>query len=406
MGLFDFAKKKKAADKKLNHFYGLGWTTPLFSQFGTDIYASDVVLQAVACIVKEMKKLDPLHIIRGRDNYRAAEYDDIHRALHNPNELMTTADLIEKITWLLYANCNVFVFPQWENDTLAALFPLNPTTVEFLQDAAGKMFVNFIFPNGLETTIRYSDVIHIRKDYSMSEFMGGNAMGQPDNSALLKSLDLNHKLLQGVSKALEAGFAVNGIIKYNTVIDQGKAEKEMEKLQEYLNNNKSGFMPLDMKADFVQFQRSLQLVDETTLRFIDEKILRHFGVPLCILKGDYTKTQYEAFFQSTIEPLIVAYNQAFTKALFSTRMIEGYGHEIMFTHNMLDFMTMSEKATFVNIAMNTGAITVDEIRSVMGLIPYGDELGRTPIMSKNYGNAWEVKNLETVKNMASDKLSQ
>lgn len=36
--------------------------TPIFSQFGTNIYASDVVQQAVSCVVTEMKKLNPTHI--------------------------------------------------------------------------------------------------------------------------------------------------------------------------------------------------------------------------------------------------------------------------------------------------------------------------------------------------------
>ncbi len=31
--------------------------TPIFSQFGNDIYASDVVQQAIVCIVDEMKKI-------------------------------------------------------------------------------------------------------------------------------------------------------------------------------------------------------------------------------------------------------------------------------------------------------------------------------------------------------------
>ena len=35
---------------------------PLFTQYGTDVYASDVVQQAIKCIVDELKKLNPLHI--------------------------------------------------------------------------------------------------------------------------------------------------------------------------------------------------------------------------------------------------------------------------------------------------------------------------------------------------------
>ena len=75
-------------------------------------------------------------------------------------------------------------------------------------------------------------------------------------------------------------------------------------------------MPLDLKSEFTPLERSTQLVDEATLKFIDEKILRNWGVPLSILTGDYTKEQYAAFYQKTLEPLIISISQAFTKKLF------------------------------------------------------------------------------------------
>ena len=74
----------------------LNGSIPVFAQFGTNIYASDVVQQAVNCIVLEMKKLNPQHI-------REIEHDitpvvsEIQRVLQNPNELMTTSEFIEKI---------------------------------------------------------------------------------------------------------------------------------------------------------------------------------------------------------------------------------------------------------------------------------------------------------------------
>ena len=72
--------------------------------------------------------------------------------------------------------------------------------------------------------LAYSDVIHIRYRYSINELMGGNELGQPDNKALLKTLELNNTLLQGVAKALKSSFAINGVIKYNTLMDDGKME--------------------------------------------------------------------------------------------------------------------------------------------------------------------------------------
>lgn len=396
MGLFSWiGKNKKEDNKNLGRVKGLDWWSPLYSQFGSDIYASDVVQQAINCIVREMKKLSPQHVQTKGENYMLAVNDDVQAVLDNPNELMTTTDLIEKIIWQLFFNYNSFVLPVFENGKLVALFPLQPQQVDFLQDTSENYFVKFTFANGYKDTIKYSDIIHIRYNYSVSEFMGGNKNGQPDHKALLKSLELNEDLLQGVSKAMKSSFAINGVVKYNTMIDGEKTEKALERLTAALKKNESGFMPLDMKAEFIPFNRQVNLVDEKTLKFIDEKILRHFGVPLCILTGDYTKAQYEAFYQKTIEPIIVTMSQAFTKAIFSKRESNGFGHKIVFNQKLLNFMTMNEKIQWLTLASNCGAITINEMRAIIGYAPYDDEeLGNTPVMSKNFGDAGVVKDVD------------
>lgn len=405
MGLFSWiGKNKKEDNKNLGRVKGLDWWSPLYSQFGSDIYASDVVQQAINCIVREMKKLSPQHVQTKGENYTLAVNDDVQAVLDNPNELMTTTDLIEKIIWQLFFNYNAFVLPVFENGKLVALFPLQPQQVDFLQDASENYFIKFTFANGYKDTIKYSDIIHIRYNYSVSEFMGGNKNGQPDHKALLKSLELNDDLLSGVSKAMKSSFAINGVVKYNTMIDGDKTEKALERLTEALKKNESGFMPLDMKAEFIPFNRQVNLVDDKTLKFIDEKILRHFGVPLCILTGDYTKTQYEAFYQKTIEPIIVTMSQAFTKAIFSKRESNGFGHKVIFNQKLLNFMTMNEKIQWLTLASNCGAITINEMRAIIGYAPYDDEeLGNTPVMSKNFGDAGVVKDVD--KNTNSENNS-
>lgn len=405
MGLFSWiGKNKKEDNKNLGRVKGLDWWSPIYSQFGSDIYASDVVQQAINCIVRETKKLSPQHVQTKGENYTLAVNDDVQAVLDNPNELMTTTDLIEKIIWNLFFNYNAFVLPVWENGKLVALFPLQPQQVDFLTDPSENYFVKFTFSNGYKDTIKYSDVIHIRYNYSVSEFMGGNKNGQPDHKALLKSLELNDDLLSGVSRAMKSSFAINGVVKYNTMIDGEKTEKALERLTAALKKNESGFMPLDMKAEFIPFNRQVSLVDEKTLKFIDEKILRHFGVPLPILTGDYTKTQYEAFYQKTIEPIIVSMSQAFTKAIFSKRESNGFGHKIVFNQKLLNFMTMSEKIQWLTLASNVGAITINEMRAIIGYAPYTDEeLGNTPVMSKNFGDAGVVKDVD--KNTNSENNS-
>ena len=385
----DLFKKKPKDAKQAGTLSGF-W--PWYTQFGTDIYASDAVQQALACIVTEMKKLNPVHV-RTIDNDPIQIKGNIKDLLDSPNQLMTTSDFLEKVTWLLLLNYNAFIIPtftEWTDGKVKrrlydGLYPINPAQVDFIEDAGGRLYITFTFRNGYETTIPYDDVIHIRKNFAVSEYMGGNEMGQPDHKALLETLELNKTLLDGVAKAMKASYAINGVVKYNTMMDDGRTEAALQELERKLRNSESGFLPVDIKTDFQALPKTVALVDEPTLKFIDEKILRNFGVPLPILKGDYTKVQFNAFYQRTLEPLIISFSQAFTKKLFTPRE-RAFGNRIELYPKDLIFMTVEQTLELVNILAPTGAMYENEKRAAFGLRPL-EELKGKRYMSLNWIDA-------------------
>lgn len=366
--------------------------TPIFSQFGENIYASDVVQQAINCIVQEMKKLQPTHVKQnGMDVVPV--HGRLQAILNNPNELMTTSEFIEKVIWQLYFNYNSFIIPTYEvsvNDDgtekrmYTGLYPVQPSQVDFIQDASNRVYVRMHFANNYETTLRYSDVIHIRYKYSVNDYMGGNINGQPDNDALLKTLQINDDLLSGVSKAMKASYAINGVVKYQTMLDDGVMVANLRELENKLKNNESGFLPMDLKGEFIPLNHEVNLVDDATLRFIDEKILRHFGVPLCILTGDYTKEQYEAFYQKTLEPLILSLSQAFTRTLFTDRE-KSFNNKIVFYPKDLIFMSVDQTLEMIRLLGDSGALFENEKRTALGLKPL-PELEGIRMQSLNYVN--------------------
>lgn len=374
---------------------------PIFSQFGTNIYASDVVQQAINCIVSEIKKLRPEHI-RENGNDVIPVASDLQTVLNNPNPRMTTSEFLEKVTWLLFLNYNAFIVPtyyEWRDKDgkvkrkYDGLYPITPTQVDFIEDAGNRLFVRFRFNNGQEYTVKYSDVIHIKYRYSVNDFMGGNESGQPDNDALIKTLELNHQLLQGVSSAMKSSFAINGVVKFNTMLDDGKTEAALKELESKLKKSESGFLPLDLKSEFIPIKKEIQLVDATTLKFIDEKILRHFGVSLPILTGDYTKEQYEAFYQKTLEPLIISFSQAFTKTLFTEGELSHH-NKVMFYPKELIFMSVDQTLQMVTLLSNTGALYENEKRVAFGLRPLAELEGKR-YMSLNWVDAEIAKQYQT-----------
>lgn len=400
MGWLDKLRRKPTAKTKYADM--LNGFTPIFSQFGNNIYASDVVQQAINCIVSEMKKLNPQHV-RSNGSDVTPINSSIQGVLKRPNEIMTTSDFIEKVVWQLIFNYNAFIIPTYyvwndaetnqERRVYTGLYPIAPTQVEFIQDASDTLYVKLTFANNYETTIPYSQIIHIRHRFSVNEFMGGNQFGQPDNSALLKTLELNDELLQGVSNAMKSSFAINGVVKFKSMIDGGKTEKALKELEQKLQNSESGFLPLDITSEFIPIQREIELVDEGTLKFIDEKILRHFGVPLCILTGDYTKEQYEAFYQKTLEPLIVSISQAFTRALFTPRELS-FGNEIKFYPKDLIFMSVDQTLEMARILGDRGSLLENELRVAFGLRPL-PELEGVRMQSLNYVNVEYAREYQT-----------
>lgn len=383
MGIVEFVNMFKNKQENKKYAKMLNGYMPIFSQFGQDIYASDVVQQAINCIVSEMIKLSPQHIRENGTDPIPID-DNLQRLLDEPNERMTQSDFIEKMLWQLFLNYNSFVIPTYnvkiddkgnKYKDYTGLYPIAPIRVEFQQDKSGKLFVYFKFINDYECTLKYEDVIHIRYRYSVNEFMGGNEFGQPDNKALLKTLELNDILLQGVGKALKSSFAINGIVKYNTYMDAEKTEKAIKELEEHLRNNDSGFLPLDIKGEFIPLQNKIQLVDDRTLKFIDEKILRHFGVSLPILTGDYTKEQYESFYQKTIEGLTKRIGEAFTKSLFTPRE-KSYRNKIKWYAHELIFMETGQKLALFHELVDTSSCYKNELRTAFGMRPLPELAGQ------------------------------
>lgn len=381
MGLFDFLQPKERREQR-KFAQMLNGRMPIFSHFGTNIYASDVVQQACFCIVQEIKKLTPRHVRRAGSDVEPVA-GRLQAVLDAPNAVMTTADMLERIAWAYLINYNAWIIPARDKaGKIEALWPVNPVRVTYIEDAGGRLAVTLEFEDGTESTLLYSDLIHVRSHYFANDYMGGDANGQPDNSALLDTLEINDTLMQGVAKALKSSYAVNGVVKYNTMLDDGTMQANIDALTERLQNNESGLMGMDLKGEFVPIKKEIKLVDKDTLEFIDSKILRHFGVPLPILTGDYNPEQLAAFYQKTIEPFVVAIAQAFTKGIFSRQEI-GHNNAIEFYPEELIFMSTAQKLEMVRLLGDSGALFENEKRRIFGMQPLPELVGRR-VQSLNY----------------------
>ncbi|MBU7320284.1 phage portal protein [Paenibacillus oleatilyticus] len=391
MALWDVFKKfRKAPNGAARYVKMMNGELPVFSQFGENIYASDLVQMAVDCIATEISKLQPKHIRTDNGGMQTIPASDINRLFkYAPNPLMTTRDFLEKVTWLLFLNYNAFVYPMFElvkeasgmRRIYTGFYPLQPTQVEFIEDENGKLFVRMQFRAGDSYTLPYADVIHLRKKFSVNDIMGGGRTGQPDNEALLKMLEIDHNVVKGVDRAVQTSLLIRGILKINTMMDDAGQQAERKRFEQAIRSSESGILPLDLKGEYIDLKPDPKLLDKDTLALIESRILRWYGVSLAILSGDYTDEQYQAFYERVLEPIVVGFGQAFSRTLFTDRELS-VGNEIVFYQRDMQYMSMKSKLELLKIAGEQGLLQDNQKLALLGYPPV--EGGERVTQSLNY----------------------
>ena len=381
MGIFNFWKKKESK-QDLKYAPTMSGTSPFFSSFGDNVYASDIVVESIRCKANEFKKLAPRHIRIVNGKQTVITDSSVARVLKRPNPYMTQADFLEKITILLELNKNVFIYPEYYitkggERYFTALYPLKPSDVWYMSNDRNEMFIKMRFFSGYEVTLPLDSVIHWRKDFGVNDYFGGGMFGGNDNAGLMTMLERYDQLTQSIAKALECSCQINGVMRVNSYLDDDKSQKAREDFEANLKANKSGVLFTDMKAEYTHLPRDVKLVDAETLKFFYDTILRANGTPLCILNGDYTKAQKEAYYEHALEGDIKSLGQAMSRVLFSDRE-SSFGNDIVFFPNDIAFMSMENKIAALQTGLPAGIFTKNEARELLGYPPIegGDVMPR------------------------------
>jgi HK97 family phage portal protein len=405
---------KNNQNKQLQYAQMMNGFTPVFSQFGPNIYISDIVQMSIDRIATEISKLQPRHILTDNNDMQKTPKSSINRLFKfAPNELMTTSEFLEKVVWLLMMNYNCFIYPTYyltydvnnnPSKYYTGFYPLNPTTVEFFQDESGKLFIRLYFANGQHYTIAYSDIIHLRKKYSVNDIMGGGMNGQPDNTALLKVLEINDTVLQGVGKAIKTSLSVKVIQKINTMLDDDKLRDERKRLESAINSGDSAIIPTDLKGDFTPLSIDPKIIDKDVMQFLQDKVLNWYGVSIPILTGNYTDEEYQAFYEMTLEPILIRLGQVFSKTIFTQRELD-VGNEMVFFHRLMMYLSTKSKLELLKTAGEQGLLEDDQKLAILGYPPLEDGTGSRRTMSLNYIDV-TLANEYQMKQAKSTQLNQ
>lgn len=341
-----------------------------FTQWGGNAYENDTYRAAVDAIARNAAKLKGCHIIETGEVKKPAT-DKVNRLLQvQPNRYMNAYDMLYKVVTHYFLYNNGFLLIQRDGAEIQGIYPLNPTQVDFLTDAAGNLYARFQFRNGSQFIADYRDVIHLRRNFNSNDLLGD------DNAALYPALELADTQNQGIVNGIKAGANIRGIIHFTQIMapEKLKAEKEAF-VADYLNiTNDGGVVATDQKMEYTPIDSKPATIDAEQLKAVKTKIYDYLGVSESIVNSSYTENEWASFYESTIEPVALQLGLEFTRKLFTEREI-AFGNTIIFESSRLQFSSNATKVSLIKELMPYGLLTVNECREILNLAAIPDADG-------------------------------
>ena len=346
-----------------------------FFTWNGNLYKSDVVRACIRPKVKAIGKLVAQHIRSNKkDGFKINPEIYIKFLLEEPNPYMSGQVFMEKLTMQLSLNNNAFaLLVRDENGYPYEMYNIPCIGVEAIYNSLGELFLKFINKNGKIATYPYTDIIHIRQDFNDNDIFG-----ESPKEALLPLMEIVSTIDQGIIKAIKNSGVIRWLLKFNTGLREEDITKQTQNfVKNFLDvENNVGAAGVDAKADATQIEPkdyvpNAALIDRTTLR-----IYSFFNTNEKIVQSKYNENEWNAYYESEIEPLALQLSNEFTRKLF-TRRERGFGNKIVFTANNLQYASMQTKLSLLQM-VDRGAMTPNEWREVLGLGPVenGDEVIR------------------------------
>lgn len=371
-----FGGKTRPSEKQQTLLRMLNGFNPTFSPFSGDAYDSDVVRAAVDAIARNAAKLKPKHIRVTADGVQEMK-SHIERLLSvRPNPYMSAYDFLYKVVTLLYLQNNAFIFIDWDEAgaMVRGFYPIPASVVEFLEPPRGQTMPNvrFRFLGGQSVVLPYDQIAHLRRFFYRNDLFG-----ETSDRALAPTLELISTTDQGIANAVKSSAFLRGILKFTQMLKPEDLKKQRDDfVKDYLDiANNGGVAATDAKADYIPLNSDPKMIDDKQMAQIKDKVYSYFGVNEKIVKSNYTEDEWNAFYESVIEPIAIQLSLELTAKVFTDRE-RGFGNAIIFEANRLQYTSTKTKLELREM-VDRGALTPNEWREAFNMAPI--EGGDKPI---------------------------
>lgn len=382
-GLFEsIFGKHSTSGSNLPAFRLLSSYDSSFTPFNGRAWDIGTVRSAVDAWARNAAKIQPRHIRRAGGR-RETVHDGLERILQTrPNPYMTAYAFYYRVAAQFVVYNNAFILPVFDGGKLTALYPINASRVDLVEDMGG-MYARLTFATGNVYTVPYEHLVHLRRHYLDNDIFGD------DNRPLLPALETANAFNQSMSKFAKLVSVIRGVLEAMTVTKQEdlKARRDEFVRDNFsMEANGSGVIITDSKHKYTPIQQKETPIPTGQLEFVRREIYDYFGMNEAIVQNKATPEEMDAFYRGQLVPFYMQLAQGLTNAIFTERE-QSFGNEVLCEMDRIQFETLDKRVEAAQFLTNIGALELDQVLEVFGFPPIGGEEGKRRVQTLNMVNA-------------------
>lgn len=349
--------------ERYTEFKLLDGNKAIFTPYRGEFDKDPDVLTCIDAIARNGAKMHPKHLRESEGQIEYLKGKTYRFIAEQPNELQNAYQFYYQVIATLELYNEAFIYIKRDKDlNIEGLYPLIYTEGK-LFEYQDKLYLKFKFGRNSEKYIPMDSCIHLTR------FLGDDGLSGGDIKPIIKTLSMKHILDEGIINAIRTTSSIRGVVKSTKALLKPEDVKKMRDqfVKDFIiDGDRTGVGGLDATTDFIPVHITPTTASEAQIKEIDDKVLSYFGINKNILQSSYNENEWNAFYESVLEPIGIQMSLEFTNKIFTPTQ-KFFGNKIVFESNRLQYASNNTKIELIRYASNI--MTVNEQREVFNLAP-------------------------------------
>lgn len=319
-----------------------------------------------------------------------------------PNPAMNAPTFWEKVILEYYMNNNAFIFIE-RGDTIASeriknLWIIPSESVEIRSD---EQELYFRFRIGSQTYITdMNDMIIVSRNVGFLV----DTFGHIDKSIeqVIKIIKTNY---EGLEQSIRMSAFIRFLVSTPTLLSEEEKEKRAKNFSDrYLGSESAGIAYIDAAQQVLQLDTSKgKYADSGVMGILEKKVKDYLNINDSILAANYNEDQFQAYYETNLEPVAIKIAAELTEKLLTPRERE-VGNEIRVDANRLQTASLGTRAKVAAIIQKSPVHIPNVVNELLYIPPV--EGGDEPYTFLNYAKLQEQQQQDEDDNLIDPKSKE